>query len=63
MSDDVIDWSRYGRGKPRIKSDAEIVYFGKDGTMHIRAEFPAEMLDKVVEQIRRQLEYWKEPGT
>jgi hypothetical protein len=60
MSDNVIDWSKYGLGKPRVKPEAEIVYFGKDGRMHIRAEFPADMLDQVVEQIRRQLDYWKE---
>jgi hypothetical protein len=55
----VIDWSKYGRGKKREQPDAEITFYGDDGKLRIRADFPAHGLDEVVERIRRQLDYWK----
>jgi hypothetical protein len=55
----VIDWSKYGRGKKREQPDAEITFYGHDGKLRIRADFPAHGVDEVAARIHKQLEFWK----
>jgi hypothetical protein len=55
----TIDWSKYGRGKKPEQPNAEITFYGKEGEVRIRADFPIHGLDEVVKRIKRQLDYWR----
>jgi hypothetical protein len=55
----AIDWSKYGRGKKPEQPNAEITFYNKHGEIRIRADFPVQGLEEVVERIRRQLDYWR----
>jgi hypothetical protein len=54
-----IDWSTYGRVKPRQRVDVEVVYTGDGSRTWCVAKFPIERFDEVKERIQTQIDYWK----
>ncbi|MFL9918816.1 hypothetical protein PQR75_26230 [Paraburkholderia fungorum] len=56
----VIDWSKYGRGKKPEKPSYEITYHGDGERIWCTAMFPIERFDKVQDQIKTQIDYWKD---
>ncbi|WP_257803308.1 hypothetical protein [Burkholderia glumae] len=55
----VIDWSKYGRGKKRQQPEIQLEYRRDGDRIVCTATFPIDRLDDLKSMIDRQIEYWE----